>query len=324
MDCKNSSDLYNSKLPLHSTDVLLISFWGLLALISLVLSSRIPLWWIVFLADLAACALVYAIARAERFTGSRMLRWVHDWQAFPLVVFTYKQIYFLIGPIHNGKDCDQLLIAADRWLFKADPTVWLALLSTPWLTEGVQIAYSLFYVFFIAIGLELYRKNGHLLFRQFSFAIVYGFFISYLGYFFLPAVGPRFTLHDFSQINADLPGLFFTPFLRRFIDFCESIPLGVANSIAMARAQRDVFPSGHVMMTLVSVVLAYKYRVKVRYLVLVLGTLLIFATVYLRYHYVIDILAGAFLAVPCLLTTERYRAFLCRLFSRQRSEKIEP
>lgn len=314
MNCENSSDLQNSKLPLHSTDVLLISFWGLLALISLVLSFRIPLWWLIFLADLAACALVYAIARTERSSGSRVLRWVHDWQAFPLVVFTYKQIYFLIGPIHNGRDYDRLLIAADRWLFGADPTVWLARFSTPWLTEALQIAYSLFYVFFIAVGLELYQKNSLRLFRQFSFAIVYGFFISYLGYFFLPAIGPRFTLHDFSQINADLPGLFLTPVLRRFLDFFESIPPGVANSIAMAKAQRDVFPSGHVMMTLVSVALAFKYKAKIRYLVLVLGMLLIFATVYLRYHYVIDILAGAFLAFPCLLTANRYRKRLAQWF----------
>jgi membrane-associated phospholipid phosphatase len=33
--------------------------------------------------------------------------------------------------------------------------------------------------------------------------------------------------------------------------------------------------------------------------------LLVLATVYLRYHYLVDLAAGAFLAIPCLLTSRR-------------------
>ena len=81
--------------------------------------------------------------------------------------------------------------------------------------------------------------------------------------------------------------------------------MGVPDSIARASAQRDVFPSGHMMMTLVAVILAYRYELKVRHYVFCVGMLLIFATVYLRYHYFIDLVAGALLAFPCLLTSNR-------------------
>jgi membrane-associated phospholipid phosphatase len=295
---------------LHSTDRLLIAFWCLLSLINLILNSRIPYWRSIILANLAAAVLVCVIAYATQPTSSRWLRWIHDWSAFALVVFTYKQLYFIIGPIHQRRDYDHFLMALDRAIFKTNPTEWLAQLSNPFLTEVLQIAYSIFYVFFIAVGVELYRRQNLSEFRYFRFTVVYGFFISYVGYFFLPAVGPRFTLHDFSRIDVELPGLFLTPHLRWFINICESIHSGISNSIAIASAQRDVFPSGHVMLTLVAVFLAYRYTLKIRHWLCLAGILLIFATVYLRYHYVIDLIAGALLAIPCLLTSNRMHELL--------------
>jgi membrane-associated phospholipid phosphatase len=187
-------------------------------------------------------------------------------------------------------------------LFRVNPTEWLASFSTPLLTEVLQIAYSLFYAIFLAVGLELYRADNSR-FRYFRFTVVYGFFISYVGYFFLPSVGPRFTLHDFSKIDTELPGVLITPALRWFVNIFESITPGLSNSIAAARAQRDVFPSGHTMMTLVAIVFAHRHRLKTRSSMMILGILLIVATVYLRYHYVIDIVAGALLAIACLLTS---------------------
>ena len=290
---------------LHPTDRLLISFWCLLSLVSLILHARIPDWRMIVLGSLAAAIVACALAYAARAADSRVLRWVHDWGAFPMVVFTYKQIYFMIRPIHQGRDYDQLLIAVDRALFGVNPTEWLAGFSNPCLTEALQIAYSLFYVFFVAVGLELYLRKDLLQFRRFRFTVVYGFFISYIGYFFLPAVGPRFILHDFSRIDIELPGLLLTPFLRWFVNIWESIPSGVSNVAALACAQRDVFPSGHTMMALIAMVLAYKFRLKVRHYVFGMGVLLVFATVYLRYHYVIDVVAGAFLVLPCLLTADK-------------------
>jgi membrane-associated phospholipid phosphatase len=295
---------------IHSTDILVIAYWCLLSIVSLFLHTRIPLWRTIIAANIAASLVVFAFAWIARSTGSRVLRWMHDWAAFPLVLFTYKQIYFMIGPLHQGKDRDQLLIAIDRALFQANPTEWLARFSNPFLTELLQIAYSLFYILIIVVGVELYRRRDLSQFRFYRFTMVYGFFISYFGYFSLPAVGPRFTLHDFSKINVELPGLILTPALRWFINFFESIHGGSSNAVALTNAQRDVFPSGHTMITLIVVILAYKYKLKVRHYVMVAGMLLIMATVYLRYHYAVDILAGALLVLPCLLTSDRMRLWL--------------
>lgn len=291
---------------LNSTDVLLIVFWLVLSLVSLVFHSRIELWGVLIAANAAASALVIWLAHvAWGRPESKVLRWTHEWIAFPLVVFTYKQLYFMISPLHGGRDYDQLLMAADRALFGLNPTELLASFSHPVVTEILQISYSLFYAIFIALGIELCRRKDIAAFRHFRFSIVYGFLVSYLGYFFLPAVGPRFTIHEFSRIDQELPGLIFTPALRWFINIGESITPAMSDAVAMASSQRDVFPSGHTMITLMAVALAYRYRCRIRRHVAVLGCLLIIATVYLRYHYVIDLVAGGVLAIPCLLTSER-------------------
>jgi membrane-associated phospholipid phosphatase len=303
----NTRKLY---FPLHSTDMLLFVFWGSLSIVSLVLHSRIQLWWAIVATDVAAAVLICALAYASQITASKVLRWVHDWAAFALVVFTYKQLYYVIRPIHGGQDFDQLLIALDRFLFRVNPTEWLARFANPYLTEVLQIAYSLFYVLFLAVGIELYRRQDLSQFRFARFTMVYGFLLSYIGYFFLPAVGPRFTLHDFSKIDIELPGLVFTNSLRWFVNIWESIHSGASNAVALASAQRDVFPSGHTMMALVAIALSYRYRLKIRGYVLVLGLLLIIATVYLRYHYLVDIVAGALLALACMRTVNGVYALL--------------
>ena len=66
------------------------------------------------------------------------------------------------------------------------------------------------------------------------------------------------------------------------------------------------------MMTLVAMIVAYRYGMKIRHYICVAGILLIIATVYLRYHYFIDVLAGAALAIPCLMTSNKAHALFKR------------
>jgi hypothetical protein len=279
-------------------------------LINLGFAARIPWWWRLVLVNVTASAAILALAAARHRTQSPLVRIVHDWYAPPVVFLWFKELYFMIKPIHLGRDYDTLLIAIDRWLLGVNPTEWLMRIAHPALTELLQIAYTLFYVLFLMLGYELYRRGDVDLFRYFMFTCVYGFFLSYLGYFFLPAVGPRFTLHDFAALDRELPGLFLTPWLRWFVNSGGSVPMGVPNELAVAGTQRDVFPSGHTMMTLVLMYLSARYRVRMRWFMYVTGTLLILATVYQRYHYVVDLIAGSAFMVVCVSTSPHLYAWI--------------
>lgn len=285
---------------MHTTDVLLIVWAAFLSVVNVVFSGSLPYWRIFVALNAASVIFIVLLAIARGRTGSKIIRVIHDWYIVPAVFLTFKQLYYLIKPIHNGADYDDWLILADRWLFGVDPTVWLYRFAHPVLTEVLMVAYTMFFLLFLLIGYEFYRRGERAAFHQFIFTCVYGFLLSYLGYFTLPAVGPRFTLHDFAALERELPGLWLTPHLRWFINAGESIPMGVPNDVAIALTQRDVFPSGHTMMTLVLIYYAWRYRERVRWFVTGTGVLLIIATVYQRYHYVVDLLAGALAMAFCV------------------------
>ena len=72
-------------------------------------------------------------------------------------------------------DFDDWFIAADRWLFGADPTHILAQFSNPILTEVLQIIYGMFYLLPIILGLFLLRKKRFLAMEFAVFTVFYGF-----------------------------------------------------------------------------------------------------------------------------------------------------
>ncbi len=271
-------------------DAVTILFMNLLSLVAVFFWSRIPQWWIIVLINaVVSLAIVVMAERSGRDGG--LLRLFHHWYVVLIILFVFKEIYFMNRAIHLGRDYDPLLIAIDHAMFGVNPTQWIDRFATPVLTEILQLAYASYYFLMIFLGYELYREGRSREFAYSVFCIFYGFYLSYLGYLLLPSVGPRFTLHDFQTMNSDLPGLWLTPLIRDAINFGESVPLHAANAVEFV--QRDVFPSGHTQMTLITIFLALKYRIRFRSVVTVIGTLLIISTVYLRYHYVVDLIAGA-------------------------------
>lgn len=287
--------------PLQPVDLVVIVFAVILIVLDIIFHSSIKHYLALISVNVVVIIFVLVVTNLDVRHENKILRSIRSWYIAPMILLTFKQLYFMIAPMH-GKDYDTLLIEIDRWLFGVDPTVWLWQFSHPLLTEIIQIAYSSFYFLFIIAGYELYKKGEFEKFYYAAFLIVYGFYLSYIGYFFLPAVGPRFTLHDFNATNTELPGLFLTNFLRDFVNYGESIVKGHPNPIDVV--QRDVFPSGHTQLTLVLMYISAHYKMKSKLFLWIIGILLIFGTVYLRYHYVIDLIAGGVFMILTLLTAK--------------------
>ena len=68
------------------------------------------------------------------------------------------------------------------------------------------------------------------------------------------------------------------------------------------------------MMMLVLMTLSLRYRLSTRYVMIVNGTLLIVATVYQRYHYVVDLLGGLVFFLFCIYTAPPLYRFTLRRF----------
>lgn len=253
---------------------------------------------------------IVGLAWADRPGSPRWVRLLHWLYIAPVIYLMYQEVHAYV-PAVNPRLYDELLIAWDLALFGTHPTHWLARFAHPLLTEYLQTAYMLFYFLPLIHGAELlWRRRFHDA-AELARLMAFGFYVSYLCYFVLPAIGPRFTLHDFRQLDQELPGLWLTPRWRAYINAGGGIPPGAPDP--EKHVHRDCMPSGHTMMTLLNLLLAFRFRSRTRWLLAVAGMSLIVATVYLRYHYVVDLLAGALCTLGVLWLEPRLHRLLRRV-----------
>jgi membrane-associated phospholipid phosphatase len=297
---------------LFAVDILAMAFVAALGASAAARAAQIPGWPAV----VGGCAAIVVAVPLLGFLRTHLdlgpVRLLHDW-SFALYLYAiYVMVLHVAAPAHDGRVIDEWLVAADRRLLGGDATVWCSRVAHPVVTEVLQLAYATFYALPVLVAVELYAGERDWRFRQWGFVCAFGFFVSYAGYLSLPAVGPRFTLHAFDAAARELPGLWLTPALRAFIDAEGLVPLGASAAEAMRLAPRDAFPSGHTLVTLLAAAWAWRNRLRVRWVVTMAGLLLIVATVYLRYHYVVDVLAGAILAVLSLALAPALHDWLSR------------
>ncbi len=279
---------------LNPTDLIVIVFCQFLSVLNFIFPERIETWYLNVLLNSVITIYVFFISHIDRKKNKIIWRQLHYWYLVPLIFLIFKELYTMIDPI-RGVIYDNALIKIDRFIFGTDPTHYLMYITNPLLTELLQIVYGTFYFLPVILGISLILDNKKDEFDYSAFIVVYGFILSYIGYIIWPAIGPRFTLHNFEMNNIEMPGLFLTDYLREIVNSGESIPYGTPNPALVV--QRDAFPSGHTQMTLLVMYLSVKLRSNTKYFLIPNGLLLIFSTVYLRYHYVTDLIGGLLFAI---------------------------
>lgn len=242
-----------------------------------------------------------------KFNAGRIFKIFRSFYIFPLIFLIYAQVQYYIRVVNPGM-FDELLVSWDYFIFGLNPTQYLHQFSFPFLTEYFQISYFMYFFMPLYLGIELHYKKKENEINKFAAMILFSFYLSYLLYFALPAIGPRFSLHDYWSIDLEMPGLFFTDMIRNVIDKGATIYPGIP--INEDIINRDCMPSGHTMITLVNMILAFEFRSKMRWVILVIGTSLIISTVYLRYHYVVDVLAGIILALLVYFIEPKIRSWI--------------
>jgi membrane-associated phospholipid phosphatase len=227
------------------------------------------------------------------YPSNPILNFVHFWYPLPYVFYSYKEMSTLIRALGLA-DADLALARIDFAFWGANPTVWLERLRSPLLVEALEIIYAGFVPAVLMVALLLWKKKKLREFRYYAFLIALGFLTSYVGYFLVPARGPRFVLRRLQTY--ELQGLWLFHWLSATLDRIES-------------AHYDCFPSGHTEMIILAwwgcrTISSNLFRGMFVY---TLGV--VFATVYLRYHYTVDVLAGAVVAGVLIAVAPRvYRA----------------
>jgi membrane-associated phospholipid phosphatase len=252
------------------TTVLLLGWW-----------RQIPDAWFYMTWHLIAVAvLIVQVKRPNRTS------WVfRNWYMLFYVASCYKEMALYIQAVRRTT-ADRWLADLDYRIWGANPTVWLERITRPSLTELLQICYTLFIPAVLFVAVLLWRRRRYREFQYYAFLIALGFLLSYVGYFVVPALGPRFLLKHLQ--HTPLQGLWFFHGMQAALDRLESV-------------NYDCFPSGHTELTILAwwgsrMVSNRLFKAYFAY-----TPVLIFATVYLRYHYTVDVLAGAVLAAGLIL-----------------------
>ncbi|MCX7958423.1 MAG: phosphatase PAP2 family protein [Deltaproteobacteria bacterium] len=136
----------------------------------------------------------------------------------------------------------------------------------------------------------VYSRGDLFKFREVALSFVICVVAGFIGYVTVPAVGPRYFLAD--EYTIPLTG-YITEAGARAWNSIESV-------------KRDCFPSLHTAMSTITLVYFYRFRKFYRfgrtifYIALPLVVSLWISTVYLRYHWVVDVFAGWILALICV------------------------
>jgi membrane-associated phospholipid phosphatase len=201
--------------------------------------------------------------------------------------------YFLLRdllPAATKGTVDGALHELDVALFGGEPVLWLDAWVTPGRTEWFAFFYfSYFFVLAIHVLPILFLERRGRLAQEFAVGTIGVFTLGQAVYFLLPGYGPYH--HLAAQFQHPLPGGF-------WMDM-------VLNTVQSGGAMLDIFPSLHTAGPLYIALFSVKHRAlrPFRYtwpVALFFSLNIIGATLYLRWHYVIDVLAGAALAFAWL------------------------
>jgi membrane-associated phospholipid phosphatase len=256
-----------------------------LILLTIVFHGRIPLWRSLLINYIILVGLLFAFKlSSDRKAIGKTGTFFYHYSPILFVVLIYESLGNLIQYLQP--DIDPQLIQIDFSIFGVHPTLWMEQWIVPWFTDIMSLAYLSYYFIPIVLIVVLYMKDRTAEFDRALFILAFGYYISFIGYILFPAIGPRYAMTHLYSVP--LEGSFITDFIRDTLNILE-------------HNKRDCMPSGHTQIVLMVLFLTYRCE---RFLFSIFFPIvcgLILSTIYLRYHYVIDILVGVGLAIGCLI-----------------------
>jgi membrane-associated phospholipid phosphatase len=280
------------KRRLNLLDGLTIVFISLILLVVILFYPRFPHGGQLLAVFSLLLLLALFISEARwRWKNINIVRVLCDFSPIFFIIVIYDQLGWITPYLRP--DADNLLIKIDLALFGVHPTVWLERFFIPWVADVLALAYVSYYFIPVVLVLILYIRGKEEEFYMTMTTLLLGYYLCFIGYILIPAIGPRFTLASLQQVP--LQG---GVILDSVVDTLNAIEGN----------QRDCFPSGHTQTVLISLWFAFKYNRTLFRVYLPISIALIFSTVYLRYHYVIDVFAGfAAAGITLLLGAELWR-----------------
>lgn len=273
--------------------------------------------WIMLGQRAGILAMVFVLKRIYEKIPCRLFEIVRLGAQLGLLAFWYPETYEFNKLFPN---LDHIFASADQVLFACQPSViFHQILSSKAWSEAFFMGYWSYYPMMVFVVLGYYFARNEK-FERASFVVVASFFIYYIIYMFLPVAGPQYYFPAIGSENlmaANFPklGHYFATHsaLPELSGYAQGIFHDMVNgSQAAGERPTAAFPSSHVGISTIVMILAWKLNRKVTIAVIPFYILLCGATVYIRAHYLIDVFGGWISAVAIFFITDRLYTSLIR------------
>jgi len=228
---------------------------------------------------------------------------------FVMCIAVYTNLHDTVRYV-NSHDVHQYIAATEEWLFGGQPVLWAERYVTRARTEFFNLFYANFYVVAPSVVLVLWFSGKRDEARMALLGTILCFYTGYVLYVVFPAAPPRLYFESLGLFTVTLRGGPITNFQQALIDMMPN------------HAARAAFPSLHSAVSVLSLYYAWKYCRWFFPILLVFVVVLLVSTVYLRHHWVVDLIAGVMLVPWVLWLTPRFERWWTIRVMRSRLENL--
>lgn len=280
---------------LISVEALTLCYLGATLLLALCFADRLPLVDML-LARAEAVAIIALLVGVYYVWPCRFTLLIRYLYPFAGLSAWYGETYRfnLLWP-----NLDPAFAQAEQWLFGGQPSLWLP----QWLdhivwSEAFNFGYWAYYVI-IAVVLVGIFFDCFARFEKSAFIALCSFYLFYIIYLFVPVTGPQYYFQAVG-LETIQAGLFPSvgDYFQHHNILLETKNFGgffmhlVEQTQAKGECPTAAFPSSHVGVSTVMMMLAYRWRRGVFWGLMPIYVLLCISTVYIQAHYAIDAFAG--------------------------------
>jgi hypothetical protein len=246
-------------------------------------------------ADLAVFLVVLTMVRMP------LLRWggmasslLYRLTVLGVLLGSFFQLREILPAVSPWAD-DARIYAFDVRVFGVEPSVWLDHFVSPVTTEWFAFFYFLYFLILtIHVLPVLFGQHDLRVLGQFAVGMLLVFTTAHLLYMVVPGWGPYWYLRG--TFHHELRGGAFWKLVREAVD--------------AGGAQKDIFPSLHTAAPTFLAIFSFRHRrlVPFRYswpVITFFATQIIIATMFLRWHYFVDVVAGLILATAAAVMGDR-------------------
>lgn len=260
------------------TTTLTASYLAITAALIAMLGNTVPRRGWLIVAHLTLSGSLLLLNRVGPAAG--ILRVIRDWHPVMLFPLLYKEVELLAPGMGDWR----LTAAIPAWesaLFAGQPSLYLSeRLSFVPLSEYLHFSYLSYVIVIPAVTAYWYVSGRRAAFGELLLMLSTVLLGSYLFFILLPVESPYYLSE---RLGPPLSGHFFFDLVHQMS--------------ARGGARGGAFPSAHVSGAVVVSLVAWRHQRRLAYLLVPLTGSLMIATVYGRFHYVLDALAGAALAI---------------------------